>query len=386
MIWGSGIYYGQYVKEYYQEVSIRMGEAGVSEEKFMSALQYEEVKNPKNIPRISAWNRLEEQTIENGTLATSYKSQLIEVSGDIRQVYPMKLAKGNILTPEDYEGCMIDQEMAYKLFGAVDAVGNTVTYQNKQYYIRGIIKSPEPVIFFQMNDKKHTYSNMELVYDDMEKGQELAKAFMEQNNLATSYTVLDGAFYSGIIAGFCKAPAWLLGFYMLGQILMAIWKRRTIPLQVAVLLVALISAWLLLKWLLGFQINLPERFIPTKWSDFSFWAGQYKELREQIGQTAYLTPTVKDIIFLRYVKRCIAYTLISLAGMWIFALHIRSLLGKTNGFCLAALAVMLECGAIVILYITGKVFLAGNGYLYMLPIFIMAEDLVNKGKSWIKAK
>lgn len=360
-----------------------MKEDRVSEQKLVTALKYEEVKNSKNIPYISAWNRLGEQTVTNKELGTSYKTQLIEVYGDIRQVYPMKLTKGNLLTRQDNEGCMIDQKVAYKLFGSVEPVGNTITYKNKQYYIRGIIKSPESVFFIQMDDKNHTYSNIELVYEDKENGQELANAFMTQNNLAASYTLLDGSFYAGILDRLYKIPAWFLCFYMLYQILRVIWKRRTLPLQVFILLLGFLSVWMILKWLLGFQIYIPERLIPTKWSDFSFWIEKYKEFRNQIEQMTYLTPTIKDIIFIRYAKRCIYYTLISLACMWVFAAHIRFFLGKMEGLFLAIFAVVLEYGAIFILYKTGKTFLAGNGYLYMIPIFIVAVDLVNKGKSYI---
>lgn len=383
ILWGSGIYYGQYIKEHYQSVSIRMKEDRISEQKIITALKYEEIKSSKSIPSISAWNRLEEQIITNKELAITYKTQLIEVYGDIKQVYPMRLTSGNLLTAKDYEGCMIDQSVAYKLFGTVDPVGNIITYKNKQYYIRGIIKSPEPVVFIQINDIKHTYSNIELVYEDKENGQELANAFMSQNNLAGSYTVLDGSFYAGILDGLYKAPAWFLGFYMLCQILRAIWKRRTLPLQVFIFLLGFVSVWMVLRWMLEFQIYIPESLIPTKWSDFSFWIEKYKEFRKQIDQIKYLTPTIKDINFIRYAKRCIYYTMISFAGMWIFATHIRFLLSKIDGFSLSILAVILECGAIFILYKTGKVFLAGNGYLYAIPIFILAEDLVNRVKSYI---
>ncbi len=384
IIWGSGIYYGQYINEHYQSISIRMKEEKVSQRALRTALEYEEIKNPENIPHISAWNQLEEQIIENKVLAVSYKARLIEVYGDIKQVYSMKLTKGNLLTPDDYEGCMIDQGAAYKLFGRIDPVGNVITYKNKQYYIRGIVKSPEPIFFIQINDIRHTYSNIELVYEDKENGQELADAFMTQNNLASSYTILEGCFYAGILARVYKIPTWFLGFYMMYRILRSVWKRRTLPLQVFVLLLGLISVWMVLKYLLEFQFYIPERLIPTKWSDFSFWVERYKEFQEQIKQMAYLTPTIKDSIFISYSKKCIYYTLISLIGIWVFATHIRFILRKTGGFFLPIFSVILECGAIFILYTTGKVFSPGNGYFYTIPIFIIAADLVNKGKGYIK--
>jgi len=141
---------------------------------------------------------------------------------------------------------------------------------------------------------------------------------------------------------------------------------------------------MVLKYLLEFQFYIPERLIPTKWSDFSFWVERYKEFQEQIKQMAYLTPTIKDSIFISYSKKCIYYTLISLIGIWVFATHIRFILRKTGGFFLPIFSVILECGAIFILYTTGKVFSPGNGYFYTIPIFIIAADLVNKGKGYIK--
>jgi hypothetical protein len=361
-----------------------MKEERVSEQALRTAIEYEKVKNSIKIPHISAWNRLEEQIIENKVLAIAFKAQLIEVYGDIKQVYPMKLTKGNLLTPEDYEGCMIDQRVAYKLFGTVDPVGNAITYRNKQYYIRGIIKSPEPVFFIQINDIRHTYTNIELVYEDKENGQELADAFMTQNNLAGSYTILEGCFYAGILDRFYKIPAWFLGLYMMYQILRAIWKRRTLPLQVFVLLLGFISVWMVLKYLLEFQFYIPERLIPTKWSDFSFWVERYIEFQKQIKQMAYLTPTIKDSIFISYSKKCIYYTLISFGGIWVFATHIRFILSKAGGFSLSIFSAILECGAIFILYTTGKIFSAGSSYFYMIPIFIIAEDFVYKGMDYIK--
>jgi hypothetical protein len=168
------------------------------------------------------------------------------------------------------------------------------------------------------------------------------------------------------------------------QILRAIWKRRTLPLQVFVLLLGFISVWMVLKYLLEFQFYIPERLIPTKWSDFSFWVERYKEFQKQIKQMAYLTPTIKDSIFISYSKKCIYYTLISFGGIWVFATHIRFILSKAGGFSLSIFSVILECGAIFILYTTGKIFSTGSSYFYMIPIFIIAEDFVYKGMDYIK--
>lgn len=291
----------------------------ISEEELSTVLKYEEIKHWGNTPSISAWNCLEEQTITNKELSLSYKVYLIEVYGDVKWVYPMELTAGNLINPNDYKGCIIDRETAYQLFGTVDPIGNCISYGNEYFYVRGIIRSPKPIFFRQIHDKKHTYSNLELVYGGDVDGYELAKGFIMQNNLTDSYIIIDGSFYGKVFNSLYKVPGWFLCFYVLYQILRAIWKRRTIPLQVLILSLGFLTVWIVLKRLLDFRISIPQYLIPTKWSDFSFWTGRYKELHNQIDQIAYQTPVIKDILFVRCAKRCMVYILVSLTCMWKFA-------------------------------------------------------------------
>lgn len=376
MIWGSGIHYGQYIKEYYQSVSIRLKQDGITAEELITGLQYEEIKNTGNTPSISAWNGLEEQIITSTELGHSYQSWLIEVYGDIGHVFPLKLMAGNLLTPNDYEGCILDEETAYQLFGTINPIGNSITYKDNLYYIRGIIKSPKPVFFLMIENRNHRYYNIELVYEKngskkQENGQELANSFLLQNNLATSYTMIDGPFYSELLEILSNIPAWFLGFYMLYSMLQILWERRTLPLQMLILLSGFLVLRMFLKWLLDFQISIPERLIPTKWSDFSFWSEKYRELREQIDSIAYLSPTIKDNIFISYARRCVNDTLISLISMWVLTAHIKIIVSKIKGIPLITCTLLLQCISVFILYTSGKEFLIGKEYFFILPLFII---------------
>lgn len=376
IIWGSGIYYGQYIKKYYQSVSIRLKQDGITAKELITGLQYEEIKNTGNTPSISAWNCLEEQMITSTELGRSYQSWLIEAYGDVGHVFPFQLTTGNLLTSNDYEGCILDEETAYQLFGTINPIGNSITYKDKLYYIRGIIKSPKPVFFLMIENRNHRYYNIELVYGKSdgkreENGQELADSFLLQNNLAGSYAVIDGPFYSELLEILSNIPAWFLGFYMLYSMLQMLWDRRTLPLQMLILLSGFLVLYMFLKWLLDFQISIPERLIPTKWSDFSFWVDKYKEIQEQVGSIAYLPPTIKDNLFISYARRCVNDTLISLISMWILATHIKIIVRKIKGIPLITCTILLQCISIFIMYTNGMEFLIAKGYLCILPLFII---------------
>jgi hypothetical protein len=380
MIWGSGIYYGQYVTEYYQSVSIRIKEGKVTKKAILRALENESVKGTKKIPSVTAWNRMEGENIENRGLSTSILVNVIEVYGDMKQAYPMELIEGSLLNTDDYQGCIIDEEVAYELYRTRNVIGNSITYENKQYNIRGIMKSMEPTFLIQISNDDNAYSNLELVYKDKENGEQLALDFIMQNDLASSYTIIEGCFYANILELLYQLPAWFLGFYMLWQIVKAIWKRRTLPIQVLILFVCLIVSWFLLKWLMEFRIYIPERLIPTKWSNFSFWTKKYTSFRNQMKQIAYLTPVPKDMILFKYITRCIQSILITLVSMIVFTTHKNLFLEKSSGIKMSLLIILLECVTMVLLFKTGKEFQVTKGYLCMLPLFVIMEDYVNRGR------
>jgi len=380
MIWGSGIYYGQYIEENYQSVSVRMKGVTVAKQVLLRALENEEKKGTADIPSITAWNRSEKQTLKNEELATKASARIIEVYGDMKQVYPMTLTEGTLPYSEDYEGCVIDENSAYELFRTSSATGNFITYQNKKYCIRGVIKAEEPMMLIHIYQGNNTYSNLELEYEDKENGGQLAENFISQNSLAdtASYTLIEGSFYARTLKLFYRIPAWFLGFYMLYRLMKCIWKRRTLPLQVVILLLVFMSVWLVLQWLMEFQFYIPERLIPTRWSNFTFWIEKFTAFRNQLKQITYLTPVPKDVILINCVRRCICYVSVTFTCMVVFVMHRKIVIKKNDGAIMGVRTVLVEAAAIFLLYKTGKVFHLSRGYIGMLPLFIISTDITDK--------
>lgn len=65
------------------------------------------------------------------------------VGGDFFRFHPMKLVSGSFLVEDDFRksGIVLDREAAWKLFGAIDVDGMTVTYNGKDYTVVGIVDS-----------------------------------------------------------------------------------------------------------------------------------------------------------------------------------------------------------------------------------------------------
>ncbi len=62
----------------------------------------------------------------------------------------------NTLSGEDKSGCLLDEETMYTLFGTAVGVGQTVTFDEEEYIVRGVIKDDIPVmvINYREEDKK----------------------------------------------------------------------------------------------------------------------------------------------------------------------------------------------------------------------------------------
>jgi hypothetical protein len=374
VLWGNAVYYGQYIKEHYQSVGVRMKGTGVTKRVLEQAVENERLKGNQGLQKLSAWNRLEDQSLECEELYTKSTVHLIEVYGDMSEAYPVELISGSLPSADDYEGCLIDKNTAYELYRTVHAVGKLLTYQGKKYCVRGIVQSSETVCLIEIQEEDKAFSNLELCFTDKENGGALAADFMRQYGLTSSYTEIDGSLYSRLLELAYLLPAWLLGFCLLYDLLAALWKRRRLPCQVLALMFLLVALWPLLCWLMEFDFYIPQQLIPTKWSDFSFWSRKLASLREWRRDITYLAPNYKDVLLQQYSRCCITYIAAATLGIITLITHERMLFSgnsKAGRFLLIAL---IECTVVAMLFKTGRIFTLPRGYLGMPIFYMIASD------------
>lgn len=97
----------------------------------------------------TAWREVQAQTI---FAPAEYKTAIVTVchlNGSSEYVIPY----GKSLKEGDEDGCLIGAETAYRLFGSTDVEGLTVTYQNKDYRIRGVIGEPSQILIVEEQEE-----------------------------------------------------------------------------------------------------------------------------------------------------------------------------------------------------------------------------------------
>ena len=101
----------------------------------------------KSQPELSVVGWIEEtlQTAENpdlGKIASDLDILTIKGSSNL-------LVKGSNLFVDDLDGCLIDSDTSYKLFGSSNCVGKEIIYNDRHLIVRGILKGSKANIMIQ---------------------------------------------------------------------------------------------------------------------------------------------------------------------------------------------------------------------------------------------
>lgn len=290
-----------FLGDHYRAVSVRLPKDGVNRQDLEKAVNMEIERGSVNIPEITAWNQSEKVKIKSKELNRSAELIPVGVYGDMSLTAPMSLICGNFAYGDDRKGCVIDTKTAYQLFGTEMAVGNAVIYKNQIYYIRGVVKTEPSVLLFQGNESMK-YSNLELLYEEAERGEEFAGDFLFQNGLSTEFTIIDGCFYSSSIRWLLSLPLWLFFFTAVSIIIRRYFRikaevgQKRFYLYGILGILSIMGFCLLLHQAAGSPLYIPEKLIPSQWSDFDYWVRQYSRIKEQVLQIRYLPPCTKDIV------------------------------------------------------------------------------------------
>ncbi|HIR28808.1 MAG TPA: ABC transporter permease [Candidatus Choladousia intestinigallinarum] len=196
-------------------------------------------------------------------------------SGSPRLVLP----EGEVLSLWE-DGCLLDEQTAYELFGTENAAGQTVWSQEQSYTVRGTFQSFRPLMVRQAKETDgEILRAVSMKLSDMDRAAAETEQFSLKYGLAGEW--VDFVFW-GALAGdlLLLLPALLCaaGVRLLireGKRMESAWGRAAFYLG-AVLLAA--GAF----FVLSDYFSLPASMIPGEWSDFSFWEDFWEGQRKNI--------------------------------------------------------------------------------------------------------
>lgn len=222
-------------------------------------------------------------------------------------VYPMTLRTGRM--PGEFETghCAVSTALSWKLWQGLDTVGRSVKIGDRLFTVCGVFEDTEAKLLYPGDDSM-SWPQVEVTGTGMSR--ENLTQFLQGAGLGEADAVIDGAALSHLWQIALWLPAfvlWICGLWLFLNTL----RSRQLPWLKPVLAVVLLFAFVLaLPSLLG---KLPSWLIPSKWSDFAFWANLSENLRGHVVSFFRVATRQKDLQW----KWLALKTVLLLTGQWV---------------------------------------------------------------------
>lgn len=364
------------LRENYQSVSVQLQGEGATKEQVKTLLEEEKEKygmeeeeegrdeqqkkqvsqrnKVKKIPEITAYEKEEHRKVSDTKFGKTKNVTKYLVYGGMNQILPIQIYSGNYVYENDYEGCMLDRDTAYALFGSLDVIGQQVvieekvinknaesnsnssqgeqvtTIKQREYYVRGILDTSHPVVMVQTREDKTQFHYLQFDYGNSSRGREYVEQLMMVYPLGSSGVMVDQNLIVRLLGNVLFLP-WLLAGIII------IWKRvhqltEYFKLQEFLKQPPRFFAKLILPPILaviGIVVTakrfafFPLQYIPTKWSDFSSVSRTINLIREHIDEFNYMTPTIRDVLLKENIAILVIAVVSMIVLMWVVIERIR---------------------------------------------------------------
>lgn len=365
------------LRENYQSVSVQLQGEGATKEQVKTLLEEEKEKygmeeeeegrdeqqkkqvsqrnKVKKIPEITAYEKEEHRKVSDTKFGKTKNVTKYLVYGGMNQILPIQIYSGSYVYENDYEGCMLDRDTAYALFGSLDVIGQQVvieekvinknaesnsnssqgeqvtTIKQREYYVRGILDTSHPVVMVQTREDKTQFHYLQFDYGNSSRGREYVEQLMMVYPLGSSGVMVDQNLIVRLLGNVLFLP-WLLAGIII------IWKRvhqltEYFKLQEFLKQPPRFFAKLILPPILaviGIVVTakrfafFPLQYIPTKWSDFSSVSRTINLIREHIDEFNYMTPTIRDVLLKENIAILVIAVVSMIVLMWVVIERIRA--------------------------------------------------------------
>lgn len=227
------------------------------------------------------------------------------------------LVKGSNLFADDLEGCLIDNDTSYKLFGSSNCVGREIVYNDRTLIVRGILKGSKANIMIQATEDSSQVLDG-LTIDGT--GLTLNKIEDFKVKFGINEMAISGNIYY-IIAKFIALIFPIITLVLiLIKVITSLFKSRNKPVLVSLyILMAIASIFIFFK-ITNIKISIPLDMIPNKWSDFDFWSKMGKEYKEKLEYVLYMKKYGVDIYNIENLLKSVLYSIFTVI---LFVINLR---------------------------------------------------------------
>ncbi len=243
-------------------------------------------------PALCLWGQKTEVMLENKNLSKAAQATAILLCGEPGLVFD----GCQVPVQGDRDGCVISEGTAWELFGSIQVEGMEVSYGEAAYVIRQVLPIQGNIIAFQAakpveNGEGGQQKNGQAQAAGQQPMEETLDRVMvkKQGGVSSRDLILElGMRYNlsvqmldiELLRGVSGCCMLLAPFTVCAFVCQSFYrqckKQKTMPGKIVMAGVSLLLMALSV-FLLKNQIQVPEDYIPSRWSEFSFWTGLWEE-------------------------------------------------------------------------------------------------------------
>ena len=246
----------------------------------MSQVLERQIKAGGELPSFVLWMSHYEQILYGDFYPNPVNGEVFEYYGDISRLQLCRVRYG--YWPGDEKGCVIDEGTAHALWGSSDVLGQMIKWNERTWYVCGVVEGMDGLAFFPAEEtEERMFQGLWLNLSEEQGGTYAAEQILQKYQLPVGDMTDLGLYVwlSGILAAL---PAFLLWAWVLMCIAHRLWKLRYTWLLFLMSVPLMFAGTTAISWTVGFPWSVPARFLPTRWSDGSFWGRLCVQIRDGI--------------------------------------------------------------------------------------------------------
>jgi len=351
--WCAGTFTAQRSRDSLQAAAARWPAGGVSPAQLEAQLEIFREDRTQGVPGLTLWAQHAAQSVTDGEEKT-LRVPVLELYGPVENLRSDRYLSGGAPARGSTKTCSVSEGAAFALWGGANVTGQTLTWKGQDYAVQGVFKDEESLVIVQADaGSKAVFPNMQLYFSN-NAGRQAAEEFLNRTSFG-SPQLLDMPLIGWAMGLLAFLPALLIGLWLLARLVVhGLGARKNARKLLHYLPPAILAAGMDI-FLLSRGEGVPAALIPSRWSDFAFWASLAEEGAKRL-KTWLSMPQAGDIALL--------FSLLGTA-LAVFAclLAMSVLLGKAR--VEKPLHALLACGGCVLLVFLMAAFYADRGGLHV---------------------
>lgn len=299
------------------KVSVRWEEgSGATPQQLSKAIKWHR-EDGGTPPPLTLWSTHLEQTLSGESDFQTATGTVLEYFGEVSTLLPCSFVNG--YWPGDSQGCVVDEGIAYTLWGSNDILGASLNWNGNTWYVRGVMKGMDNLVVFPTSENNDaSFTGLLISPSEGMKGTYDAQQLLSQYQLPMGM-VTDLGLFGWITRTMTTLPTLLLWGWIILALLKRVWDIRHAMFLLIFSLPFLIVVAMMISWAAGLPWEIPTRFLPTRWSNGDFWSDLGLAVVEGLLTVFRNTPSPWEAIFWAAFYLCAGISVLAVLFVWFAA-------------------------------------------------------------------